>query len=364
MRIAIRADAATHIGIGHVMRCLTLANALKMKGAEVSFVCRPFAGHLGERIAAEGHGLYLLPLPAQTIKPPDQKQTPPHAAWLGESWETDLAQTQIALNGKQFDWLIVDHYSLDNRWENEMHKFASKIMVIDDLADRKHECDVLLDQNIYNNIRTRYDGFTLKYCKRLLGPNYALLRLEFLEARKKMRHRDGSIKKILVSFGGSDPSNETAKVIKALTFFKDSGIVMDVIVGDFNKEKESIKKLCKTMPNANFHDQVADMACFMLNADFAFGGSGVSTWERLAMGLPAAVIPIAENQLQIACDVAELGVIHNLGKSEEVTEEKIKDFFENLLTDPKNLVSMSAKASTLIDARGVERVVQSLTSNS
>jgi UDP-2,4-diacetamido-2,4,6-trideoxy-beta-L-altropyranose hydrolase len=364
MRIAIRADAATHIGIGHVMRCLTLANALKAKGAKVSFVCRSFAGHLGERITTEGHGLYLLPPPTQTINPLDPKQTPPHATWLGESWETDLTQTQIGLNGKHFDWLVVDHYSLDNRWESEMRNFASKIMVIDDLADRKHDCDLLLDQNLYKNIKTRYDGFTLKCCKRLLGPDYALLRSEFLEARKKMPIRNGNVEKILVFFGGSDPSNETAKVIKALAFLEDSGIAVDVIVSSSNKEKENIKKLCEPMPNTNFYGQVANMAHLMLSADFAFGGSGGSTWERLAMGLPAAVIPIAENQLQIACDVAELGVIYNLGKSEEVTEDKIKYFLKDLLVNPENLVSMSVKASTLIDARGIERVVQSLITNS
>jgi UDP-2,4-diacetamido-2,4,6-trideoxy-beta-L-altropyranose hydrolase len=364
MRITIRTDAGAHIGIGHVMRCLTLANALKMKGAEVSFVCRPFAGHLGEKIAAEGHGLYLLPPPNQTIKPPDPKQTPPHATWLGETWEKDLAQTQIVLNEKQFDWLIVDHYSVDYRWENEMRNFASKIMVIDDLADRKHDCDLLLDQNLYKNSEIRYNNLVPLHCQWLLGPDYALLRSEFLQARKKIRSRDGSVKRILVFFGGADPSNETSKVLEALVILKDSGVFVDVVVGEIHAEKENIKNLCKTMPNTNFYVQIADMAYLMLNADFAFGGSGSSTWERLAMGLPAAVIPIAENQLQIACDAAELGVVYNLGKPEEVTKEKIKDFLEDILANPKNLVLMSAKASTLIDARGVGRVVRSLITNS
>jgi UDP-2,4-diacetamido-2,4,6-trideoxy-beta-L-altropyranose hydrolase len=361
MRIVIRADAASHIGTGHVMRCLTLANALKAKGAEVSFVCRPFPGHLGRHITAGGHSLHLLPPATQSIKPElNLAETPPHASWLEENWETDLAQTQIALNGNHFDWLIVDHYSLDVLWESAMRKYPCKIMVIDDLADRKHDCDFLLDQNLYKNITTRYDGLTLPHCQKLLGPSYALLRPEFLEARKKMCHRDGTIERILIFFGGTDPTNETTKVLKALIFLKASGIVVDVIVGGSNPEKERIKVFCKTMPNTNFHDHVTNMADFMLKANLAFGGSGVSTWERMAVGLPAAVIPIAQNQRQVANDVAEEGAIYYLGKPEEVTVEGVEDFLKKLLANPADLISMSIKAFALVDGRGTERVTHAL----
>jgi UDP-2,4-diacetamido-2,4,6-trideoxy-beta-L-altropyranose hydrolase len=365
MRVVIRADAASHIGRGHVMRCLTLANALKEKGAEVCFVCRPFVGHLGKRIVAERHQLRLLPPATQVIKPePDLVETPPHATWLGEGWETDLMQTREVLGGKYFDWLIVDHYSLDGRWESAMHKFARKIMVVDDLADRKHDCDFLLDQNLYENMKARYDGLISPKCVRLLGPKYVLLRPEFLEARNKMRYRDGSINRVLVFFGGADPSNETAKVLKAFALLDESEIVLDVVVCGDSPEKEAIKNLYETMHNINFYDDVTDMAHLMLRADLAFGGSGGSTWERMSLGLPAVVIPVALNQLQVANDVAAMGAIYYMGKPEDVTAEKIAGFLKKLLVNPCDLTSMSAKASTLIDGRGVEHVVQALIENS
>ena len=179
MRVAIRVDAALHIGSGHVMRCLALANALKMGGANVSFICRPFAGHLGEHISAEGHRLNFLSPATQTITPPDPTQTPPHTTWLGESWETDLAQTQAMLKGKTLDWLIVDHYSLDIRWESAMRDFTDNIMVVDDLADRRHDCDLLLNQNLHDVKDSKYDRLISPECVRLLGLKYALLRPEF-----------------------------------------------------------------------------------------------------------------------------------------------------------------------------------------
>ncbi len=364
MRVVIRADAASHIGIGHVMRCLTLANALKEIGAEVSFVCRPFSGHLGERIIVEGHSLHLLPPATQTIKPPDSVEVPPHKDWLGESWETDLAQTQAVLDGMLFDWLIVDHYSLDSRWESSMRRFSHKIMVIDDLADREHDCDVLLDQNLYRDMEIRYNRLVLPECLRLLGPDYALLRTEFLEAREKMCCRNGNINRVLIFFGGTDPSNETTKILKALKSLNEIGMHVDVIAGDSNPEKENVKSLCLAIPNAKFYNRVTDMAHLMLKADFAFGGAGISTWERLSMGLPAAVIPIADNQFQVANDVAEVGAIYYMGKPGDVAVETIVAFFKKLLASPSDLALMSAKASTLVDGRGAEHVVQVLIENS
>jgi UDP-2,4-diacetamido-2,4,6-trideoxy-beta-L-altropyranose hydrolase len=364
MRVLIRVDAAKHIGIGHVMRCLTLANLLKVNNAEVSFVCRPFAGHLGEYIIAEGHQLHLLPLATHDIKPEfDLTDTPSHATWLGEDWETDLIQTRKLLDKQIFDWMIVDHYSLDCRWESAMRKHLGKIMAIDDLADRKHDCDLLLDQNLYEEINTRYNGLTSPECVKLLGPKYALLRPEFIEAHKQLRKRDGDINRIIIFFGGSDPSNETTKTLKAINQLKDSKIFVDVIVGNSNPEKENIKRYCEAAPNINYHGLVRGMARLMLNADFAFGGAGVSTWERMAVGLPAAVIPIAENQLQVAKGASEVGAIYCMGLPEEVTVPKIVSFLENLLASPTDLSLMSNKASALVDARGCERVIQALIEN-
>jgi UDP-2,4-diacetamido-2,4,6-trideoxy-beta-L-altropyranose hydrolase len=361
MRIAIRADAATHIGIGHVMRCLTLANALKMKGAEVSFVCRPFVGHLGERIAAEGHGLYLLPPSAQTIKPPEQKQTPPHAAWLGESWETDLAQTQIALNGKQFDWLIVDHYSLDNRWENEMQKFASKIMVIDDLADRRHDCDLLLDQTLGRN-EEEYQRWVTDNCTLLTGSKYALLRPEFEKLRfetLERRKNFNGIHRLLVAMGGVDSSNVTANVLEALdqiTWTTEPFI--DVVLGSKALHLENVRQCAKDISlKVAISVDVNDMATRMSDADFAIGAGGTTTWERCCLGLPVLVIQTAEHQSMSMRNLMQRGGQMSLSSHSEITPRIISNEVAKLVFDNKVLSEMSGKASEICDGCGVQRVL-------
>jgi UDP-2,4-diacetamido-2,4,6-trideoxy-beta-L-altropyranose hydrolase len=361
MRIAIRADAATHIGIGHVMRCLTLANALKMKGAEVSFVCRPFAGHLGERITAEGHGLYLLPPPSQTIKPLDLGQTPPHATWLGENWETDLTQTQIGLNGKQFDWLIVDHYSLDNRWENEMRNFASKIMVIDDLADRKHDCDILLDQTLGRN-EEEYQHWIPENCTLLAGSNYALLRPEFEKLRVKTlekRKNFNGVHRLLVAMGGIDQHNITANVLEAFDQVKWAvEPFIDVVLGSKALHLENVRQCAKDISlRAAVSVDVNDMALRMSDADFAVGAGGTTTWERCCLGLPVLVIQTAEHQSMSMENLRQLGGQMSLSSDGEITPRLISEGIAKLVFDNEALSEMSRKASEICDGCGVQRVL-------
>jgi UDP-2,4-diacetamido-2,4,6-trideoxy-beta-L-altropyranose hydrolase len=361
MRIAIRADAATHIGIGHVMRCLTLANALKAKGAKVSFVCRSFAGHLGERITTEGHGLYLLPPSSQTIKPLDLKQTPPHATWLGESWETDLAQTQIGLNGKQFDWLIVDHYSLDNRWESEMRNFASKIMVIDDLADRRHDCDILLDQTLGRN-EGEYQPWTPENCALLTGSKYALLRPEFGELRVKTleKRKDfNGVHRLLVAMGGIDQHNITANVLEALDQIKwGMKPFVDVVLGSKALHLENVRRCAKEISlRAAVSVDVNDMALRMSDADFAVGAGGTTTWERCCLGLPVLVIQTAEHQSLSMENLRQLGGQMSLSSNGEITPRLVSEEIVKLVFDNEALSEMSRKASGICDGYGVQRVL-------
>lgn len=220
MKVAFRADASVGIGSGHVMRCLTLAGELKEAGAQIIFICRECEGNLCDLI---------------------EKQGIPVARISGElqSWEADAFQSLEALKkyGKA-DWLVVDHYSLDHRWEAGIRNAAEKIMVIDDLADRIHDNDLLLDQNLYEDLENRYNGLAPPHCIKLLGPRYALLRPEFRKARASLRKRDGIIRRILVSFGGSDPSNETAKALEAIGLLGKPEIAVDVVVGSSNPHRE------------------------------------------------------------------------------------------------------------------------------
>ena len=197
-----------------------------------------------------------------------------HAAWLGVPWQQDATETLAALGETQPAWLIVDHYALDLRWESILRPRVGKIMVIDDLADRPHDCELLLDQNLYQDMETRYDPLVPATCAKLLGPKYALLRPEFAQARKNLRQRDGQVMRILVFFGGVDPTNETAKAIHALASIADRQFAVDVVVGSGNPHKQQIENLCAEHEGFHYHCQVDNMAELMAAADLAIGAGG------------------------------------------------------------------------------------------
>lgn len=327
MLAVIRTDASTFIGSGHVMRCLTLAHRLKKeKNARVVFVMRVLPGNLIGVVEKQGFEVLKL-LPA------NQKYSlNGYGLWLTVPMEVDARQTidllQLYLQEHGcdvVDRLIVDSYALDEQWERMLHPYCREIMVIDDLANRRHDCDILLDQNFYLNKDARYAGLVPEHCKMLLGPEHALLREEFYEAKKHLRKRDGNIKNILVFYGGSDLTNETEKAIKALVQLYDEGynFTADIITGVSNSRREKIEKICSKYRFLQYYCQVSNMAEFMNKADLMLGAGGSTTWERLYMELPALVTAVAENQIQGCRDCSQAGLIYYLGESEKVTVDVI-----------------------------------------
>lgn len=359
MRIAIRVDAGKHIGAGHVMRCLTLANALKLRGADLCFICRPHEGHLGDRIVAEGHGLRLLPPPSQVVKSkPNTEQIPAHAFWLGEKWDTDLNQTQAVLTGDQFDWLVVDHYSLDARWESAMRKFTRKIMVIDDLADRMHDCDLLLDQTLDRSLEF-YKPWVQEGCKLLIGSKYALLRPEFRALRELSLNRRNKtqIKNLMVTFGGIDNDNITGRVLDAL---KDSPLPkacrIKVVVGARLPWLNNVKRVARGLPwPTEVLVDVSKMAQIMVDSDLCIGSAGSTSWERCCLGLPTLMMVLGINQQAIGWALEEKKAVIIFS---EVSD--IKSNIEVLSRDPKRLDEMSQASSCVTDGSGLETVVYHL----
>lgn len=224
---AIRVNAATHIGSGHLMRCLTLAHQLRTLGARVRFLCRAHPGHLNHRIRAEGFDLIELPLPSaspnelsqplSSASPNERSQPLPSAsptddlslygaAWLGATWQEDAAQCARNLAPDPVDWLIVDHYGLDARFETAVQSGYRRLMVIDDLANRPHVCDILLDQTLGRE-QGDYLPFIPIDCPCLLGLRFALLRPEFARYRgESLRRRTtATLETLLIALGGTDP---------------------------------------------------------------------------------------------------------------------------------------------------------------
>ncbi|MGI2296569.1 UDP-2,4-diacetamido-2,4,6-trideoxy-beta-L-altropyranose hydrolase [Paenibacillus sp. GXUN7292] len=345
MKIAIRVDSATMMGSGHVMRCLTLAERLRKAGAEVVFVCRNLLGNIAEVIEERGFEVHII-LPSSY---PETDTVDEFLNILKLHSEPDLENTREVLGhyGK-FDWIIVDHYALDKRWESGVRSFTKKIFVIDDLANRIHDCDLLLDQNFYDNPSDRYKGLIPQQCNVLLGPEYLLLREEFQTVIKKAYIRNGQVKRILVFFGGSDPTRETEKTIVAIKKLNRPDIFFDIVVGNSNLHKDKIHKLCTELPNTQYYCQITNMAELMNKADLAIGAGGSTTWERCFLGLPALIIILAENQRQGIEQLATTGAVINLGYHNEITSDLLLEKIKNTIERPDMLRSMSSKGKELV----------------
>lgn len=355
MNIFIRVDSSINMGTGHLMRCLTLADSLQKKGGVVSFICRLLPGNICHVIEKKGYKLYRLPYTSSECS--DRLKLSPHENWLDVEWWTDVNETIAVLQntGQFVDWLVVDHYSLDYNWEKSVRPYVQKIMVIDDLADRSHDCDLLLDQNLYNNMETRYEGLVPAHCQKLLGPSYALLRPEFIKARENLRKRNGTIQRILVFFGGSDPTNETAKALEAVYLLNHPQLAVDVVVGSANPHKEKIKKLCLTIPNTTYHCQVENMAELISRADLAIGAGGSASWERCCLGLPSLVVILADNQCELVNNLAEQGAIINLGWAKNLTAIDYLEAIDKLISI--QMKKLTRECSKLVDGKGCKRVV-------
>ena len=316
--VAIRVDSSEQIGSGHLMRCLTLAERLRKDGADVHFISRDLAGCLHRLVEEHGFPLHLLP------QHEENPNLTGYVAWLTVPQVVDAEETGEILSRMQpVNRLVVDSYALDAVWEQRLRPLVREIFVIDDLANRPHDCDVLLDQNYYREMRHRYDGLVPPACKLLLGPSHALLREEFYEAREKIGVRDGVLRRILLFYGGSDATEETEKAIRALLQLQLPSVAVDVVVGGSNSHRAYIEELCDAYDFLHYHCQVSNMAELMARADLCLGAGGTTTWERCFLGLPAIVTAVAENQIQICEDCAEAGYICYLGRWDEVRQEDI-----------------------------------------
>lgn len=341
MRIFIRVDSSYQMGTGHVMRCLTLAGELRQRGAEVTFICRDLPGNLAHHIREQGYAVELL------LPPGD----PSYAAfWLQADWRTDALETAQRLmrsSPVRADCLIVDHYGIDRRWEQVIEGHVKRLMVIDDLADRPHQCSLLLDAN-GSSAKDRYQGLVPDGCVKLTGTGYTILRPEFRSAKLRLAERDGRIRRVLVFFGGTDPTGETLKALQALQQPVFAQLHADVVVGGMNCRKEAIAARCSSMPNVEYHCQIDYIAELMRKADLSIGAGGSTTWERCYLGLPSLTIVTAENQREITALVHEQGAAYRLGESAEVTVQKIEQGLSLMLANPTQVRAMSAKALRLM----------------
>lgn len=350
MRIVIRTDSSALIGTGHLMRCLTLAECLRQEGHAVLFVCRNLPGNLSQAVV--DRGFTLTSLPAATHPKPMAGQ---YGAWLAVEPARDAAETLAAIGAERVDWLIVDHYGIDARWEKRFRPQAAHILAIDDLANRTHDCDILTEQNYRADAAIRYAGLTPGNCRHLIGPEYALLQPAFARLHRQARVRT-ELRTILVFYGGVDATGETERALEVLEGLRDFNGAIDVVVGEGNARRREIERWCAQMETTRFHCQTSRMAELMTRADLALGAGGVTSWERCCLGLPSIVTAVADNQIDIARAIAERGAGWYAGNHGEVTGERLCALMQQVMADVTRLSRASQAALELGDGLGAARV--------
>ena len=340
------------------MRCLTLADALAKRGARSVFLSRAHKGNLFELVARRGYELVPLQEDASLADAGGQ-QDDLYASWLGCGWEHDTVESSEILRNLAPDWLVVDHYALDAKWEDRVSPFCKRLMVIDDLANRPHNCDLLLDQNLGRD-SADYQRLLSREGTVLAGPQFALLGPRFSELRTYSleRRRHYPIKNVLISMGGVDQSNATAAIIGSLKRSKlPAATRITVVMGAAAPWVAEVRAAAESLPwQTEVVTNISNMAERMAESDVAIGAAGSTSWERCCLGLPTVMVVLADNQLQIA-QALSAGEAALLIDDLAAIQTDIPDAIEKMLCD-KQLSRMSLAAAAVTDGCGVERIVE------
>lgn len=328
----LRADASNALGGGHIFRCLTLADALAANGWRCTFVCKPGTRETVPALGRSRHEIIELDTPEEAIQ-----------------------LMQLYPGG--VDLLVVDHYGLDNNFETACRPWARQIMALDDGPGRSHDCDILLNQNLGVQSAS-YHGLVPDHCRLLMGPSYALLRPQFLEARREAltrRAKGEPARRLLISFGATDPLNVTRRVVAAAAGLP---LEIDVVFGTGCAQQQAIHDLASQLDlKVRIHTDVVDMAALMSAADLSVGAGGSTSWERCTLGLPSLMLVIADNQELIARSLDQAGAVACLDCHETVTDEQLAAQVRALATNPNRLGTMAAHAAAICDGRGTQRIM-------
>jgi UDP-2,4-diacetamido-2,4,6-trideoxy-beta-L-altropyranose hydrolase len=351
MNIVFRADASLAIGNGHVMRCASLAHALRGRGAQCIFVCADEPGHLGAYLLAQGFEVRTLQA--------QKKDTRSNSESLLTNWQNDAQVTIDAIQDQVVDWLVVDHYGLDHQWEDMLSPHVSRMMVIDDLANRTHHCKLLLDANPGRDV-IDYAHLISPDCRILAGPSYALIREEIRQSRRKAhtQRETPSSFRILITLGGVDKDNLTSQVLAALnTFDSDVQLEIQVVLGPFAPWIEQVREVSA---NIRWPTHVAqnpvNFVELMCTQDIAIGAAGTSALERCCLGLPSINFVLAPNQRLSA---RALQVQHAAGlveldpKWQNALHQQLRQLQSNTARQ-----DMQHACHLITDGAGTARVVQ------
>ncbi|PDT07187.1 UDP-2,4-diacetamido-2,4,6-trideoxy-beta-L-altropyranose hydrolase [Rhizobium sp. M1] len=356
--VVFRCDSSISIGGGHVMRCITLAETLRKLGYCSHFICRELEGNLISVVAEKGFEVHRLqPTPQFTIGLDDTEEVAFEQA--------DAFQCHQIIKAIQPEMVVVDSYALGAGWANEAIPRSCDVFVVDDIADRPLRCDIVLNQN-FGRQAEEYDQLVPKGSKRLIGPQFALLRPEFAQARSRSlsRRRGQGLRHLLIMFGQTDPNNCSGEVLNYLLEQGPSSVQkITVVCGAQAPHFADILERARTAPiPVDVLSGVTNMAELLIDCDAAIGAAGTSVWERCVLGVPSLLLTFAENQRagMIALDDAQAGIA--LGDAQAMDwQTNLHDALRKL-NDPDVLNLYSERASAICEGLGAERVAQVIVS--
>jgi UDP-2,4-diacetamido-2,4,6-trideoxy-beta-L-altropyranose hydrolase len=359
-KIFFRVDASTEIGSGHVMRCLTLASLLVKKGIDCEFICREHDGNLIEYISVKG--FRVSNLKASTMVLNGELN---YSSWLGDSEENDAYQCIKILKSYRVSWVVVDHYGIGQTWERLVKSYCHKLLSIDDLADKVHYCDALLDQT-YGRTNNDYVRLVPSECDIFTGSGYALLRSEFflLRSESLSRRFNGHIKNIMINLGGVDKNNLTLLILDILGKMDDlDNIVFFVVLGPTAPNIGSVRLTCLNHRyDVRFLVAVENMAELMASCDLAIGAAGATTWERCCLGLPTILVTLADNQKYIADNLSKKNIVLAISSS-DCLRSTLPLHIQKCIYDREFLANMTRSSIDLVDGKGAEKIAHFLREN-
>jgi UDP-2,4-diacetamido-2,4,6-trideoxy-beta-L-altropyranose hydrolase len=342
-RLFVRADADSRLGIGHIMRCLALAQAWRHTHGAVTFIGRLDSAPLRARLAREGFG--VLPV----------------VSFSTRYDETEVLHTRLPIPEEAGGaWYVVDGYHFDLVHHRALRQAGFNVLVIDDNAHLPaYEADIILNQNLHaEKLRYRCNPDAVP----LLGTQYALLRQEFLHAIQPTRMPQSLCRRILVTLGGADPGNVSLTVLKALQRLSGNNradLEVRVVAGPANPHLALLKRASVNLPFAcTIISASDDMPALMHWADVAVSAAGSTCWELAYLGIPFGTIVVADNQEQVAAELAAAGVAVHFGRARALTSEKLAANIASLMANGDRRRLMVEKGRELVDGHGAARVVE------
>ena len=340
--LLIRADANIHIGTGHVMRCLALAQAWQDNGGTVTFLMAPGSPSLEQRICSEGMNVLTI-----TERPGSDE---------------DAKITAEVAKKNESSWIVVDGYQFGANYQKILKEHNCRILFIDDYGHADHYyADIVLNQNIYADMSfyKKYEPYT----RFLLGTRYVLMRREFLKWAGYKREIPEVARKVLVTFGGGDPDNITLKIIDALKKIEIDGLEVIAVIGGVSPSYETLKQSVKNYPGFSIRKNVTNMPELMIWADVAISAGGCTCWELAFTGLPNFIITLSADQELIASELSKQGVSIALGRPSEINNISIINNISELIYSPSKRYTMSQTGKRIVDGDGTHCIISALRNN-